>query len=270
MGGADKALLPFAGVPLLVHVLARIAPQVQGLALSANGDPGRLAGFGLPVLADDGPSRGPLSGLLAGLRHAAAAGVEAVLTVPVDAPFLPPDLAARLATVAPAFARAGGRDHPTCALWPVALAAPLAAFLASGAPPRLRDFAALAGARPVDFADAAAFANLNTPADLAAAEARLRAPLRLYGVMGWKNTGKTTLMERLVATLTARGLTVSTVKHVHHDVDLDQPGKDTFRHRAAGAAEVILASAHRFALLREHRGPEPDLASILARLAPPT
>jgi molybdopterin-guanine dinucleotide biosynthesis adapter protein len=61
---------------------------------------------------------------------------------------------------------------------------------------------------------------------------------------------------------------VSTVKHVHHDVDLDQPGKDTFRHRAAGASEVILASAHRFALLREHRGPEPALADVLARLAP--
>jgi molybdopterin-guanine dinucleotide biosynthesis protein B len=71
-----------------------------------------------------------------------------------------------------------------------------------------------------------------------------------------------------VAEIVGRGLTVSTVKHVHHDVDLDQPGKDTFRHRQAGAAEVVLASAHRFALMREHRGPEPDLAEVLARLAP--
>ncbi len=92
--------------------------------------------------------------------------------------------------------------------------------------------------------------------------------MNIYGIIGWKNAGKTSLMERLVANITARGFSVSTVKHVHHDVDLDQPGKDTFRHRAAGAREVVLASAQRFALMAEHRGPEPDLAAVLARLAP--
>jgi molybdopterin-guanine dinucleotide biosynthesis protein B len=92
--------------------------------------------------------------------------------------------------------------------------------------------------------------------------------MNIYGVIGWKNSGKTSLMERLVAEITARGFTVSTVKHVHHDVDLDHPGKDSFRHRAAGASEVVLASAHRFALMREHRGPEPELPAILARMAP--
>lgn len=92
--------------------------------------------------------------------------------------------------------------------------------------------------------------------------------MKVYGVIGWKNSGKTSLMERLVADITARGLTVSTVKHVHHDVDLDQPGKDSHRHRAAGASEVVLASAHRFAILREHRGPEPELPEVLARMAP--
>ncbi|GLS87521.1 hypothetical protein GCM10010873_24950 [Cypionkella aquatica] len=92
--------------------------------------------------------------------------------------------------------------------------------------------------------------------------------MRVYGVIGWKNAGKTSLMERLVAEITRRGFTVSTVKHVHHDVDLDQPGKDSHRHRAAGASEVVLASAHRFALMREHRGREPDLPEVLARMAP--
>jgi molybdopterin-guanine dinucleotide biosynthesis protein B len=92
--------------------------------------------------------------------------------------------------------------------------------------------------------------------------------MRVYGVIGWKNSGKTSLMERLVAEITGRGFSVSTVKHVHHDVDLDQPGKDSHRHRSAGASEVVLASAHRFALMREHRGPEPELPEILARLAP--
>ena len=69
--------------------------------------------------------------------------------------------------------------------------------------------------------------------------------MRVYGVIGWKNSGKTSLMERLVAEITGRGFSVSTVKHVHHDVDLDQPGKDSHRHRAAGASEVVLASAQR-------------------------
>jgi len=92
--------------------------------------------------------------------------------------------------------------------------------------------------------------------------------MKVYGVIGWKNSGKTSLMERLVTEITGRGFTVSTVKHVHHAVDLDQPGKDTYRHRQAGAREVVLASADRLAILVEHRGAEPELPAVLARLAP--
>lgn len=92
--------------------------------------------------------------------------------------------------------------------------------------------------------------------------------MKVYGIIGWKNSGKTSLMERLVSEITARGFSVSTVKHVHHSVDLDHPGKDTYRHRQAGAREVVLASADRLAILVEHRGPEPELPAVLARLAP--
>jgi molybdopterin-guanine dinucleotide biosynthesis adapter protein len=92
--------------------------------------------------------------------------------------------------------------------------------------------------------------------------------MKVYGVIGWKNSGKTSLMERLVTEITGRGFSVSTVKHVHHAVDLDQPGKDTYRHRQAGAQEVVLASADRLAILVEHRGTEPELPAVLARLAP--
>ena len=92
--------------------------------------------------------------------------------------------------------------------------------------------------------------------------------MKIYGVIGWKNAGKTSLMERLVAEFVARGLRVSTIKHVHHDVDLDHPGKDTHRHRSAGAHEVILASAQRFALMGEHKSGEPPLQEMLGRLAP--
>ena len=93
--------------------------------------------------------------------------------------------------------------------------------------------------------------------------------MKLYGVTGWKNAGKTVLMERLIADITARGLTVSTVKHAHHAFDVDQPGKDSHRHRAAGAAQVLVASRNRWALMTELRAaPEPTLDQLLARLDP--
>jgi molybdopterin-guanine dinucleotide biosynthesis protein MobB len=93
--------------------------------------------------------------------------------------------------------------------------------------------------------------------------------MRVYGVTGWKNAGKTTLMERLVAEITRRGFSVSTVKHAHHGFDVDQPGRDSHRHRVAGAHEVLVASGHRVALMHELRGaPEPGLDELLARLSP--
>ncbi len=92
---------------------------------------------------------------------------------------------------------------------------------------------------------------------------------RVIGIVGWKNNGKTTLVERLVRAFCRRGLRVSTVKHAHHSVDVDQPGKDSHRHREAGAAEVVLATARRWALIHELRDePEPPLEAILARMAP--
>jgi molybdopterin-guanine dinucleotide biosynthesis protein MobB len=79
-------------------------------------------------------------------------------------------------------------------------------------------------------------------------------------VVGWKNAGKTGLMERLVFEITGRGFTVSTVKHAHHTFDVDHPGKDSHRHRSAGASEVLLASRNRWALMHEARGEaEPGL-----------
>lgn len=92
---------------------------------------------------------------------------------------------------------------------------------------------------------------------------------KVWGVAGWKNTGKTGLMERLVAEFTARGLSVSTIKHAHHAFDVDQPGKDSHRHREAGAREVLLASARRWALMAELRdADEPPLEALLSKLSP--
>ena len=88
----------------------------------------------------------------------------------------------------------------------------------------------------------------------------------MFGVTGWKNAGKTTLVERLVAEFVRRGWTVNTIKHAHHGVDVDQPGRDSFRHRTAGATEVAVVGGHRYAIMREQE--EPTLAEVLARLAP--
>ncbi len=93
--------------------------------------------------------------------------------------------------------------------------------------------------------------------------------MNVFGVVGWKNSGKTGLMERLVAEFVARGLTVSTLKHAHHSFDVDRPGKDSDRHRVAGAHQVMLASANRWALMTELRGAdEPPLAVLLEKLSP--
>jgi molybdopterin-guanine dinucleotide biosynthesis protein B len=92
---------------------------------------------------------------------------------------------------------------------------------------------------------------------------------RIFGVTGWKNSGKTTLTEKLVAELVRRGWLVSTVKHAHHDFDIDKEGADSFRHRQAGATEVAIVSGRRWALMHELRDEEePPLAAILQRMAP--
>ena len=93
--------------------------------------------------------------------------------------------------------------------------------------------------------------------------------MKIYGVTGWKNSGKTGLMERLVSEFVKRGFSVSTIKHAHHSFDVDRSGKDSHRHRVAGAREVMLSSRNRFALMHELRDEEePSLEVLLAKLSP--
>jgi molybdopterin-guanine dinucleotide biosynthesis protein B len=93
--------------------------------------------------------------------------------------------------------------------------------------------------------------------------------MRVFGLAGWSGSGKTTLMTRLLPALLRRGITVSTLKHAHHDFDVDQPGKDSHRHREAGAIEVMVSSDQRWALMHELRGAaEPSLAELLQHMSP--
>lgn len=180
MGGGDKGLLDLGGRPLLARVVSRLAPQCAALALNANGDPARLAAFGLPVLTDGVPGLpGPLAGILAGMDWAAALGVDRMLSAPGDTPFLPGDLAARLAAGGDGIVLAAGRDagglvsdHPAVGLWPVALRDGLRAFLDGGGR-RVGAFARAHGAALAVWEAGASdpFFNINTPADLERARA---------------------------------------------------------------------------------------------------
>ena len=186
MGGGDKGLRMVGGRRLIDHVIDRLAPQCGRLAINANGDPARLAGFGLPVLPDslaDHP--GPLAGVLAGLDWAAALGATAIVTAAADTPFFPTDLVARLrAGAGPSgLCLAASPDetcrvqrHPTFGLWPVALRDDLRAALVGG----LRKIviwtdAHGAGQAVFDSAPFDPFFNVNTPEDILTAEALMRA-----------------------------------------------------------------------------------------------
>jgi molybdopterin-guanine dinucleotide biosynthesis adapter protein len=93
--------------------------------------------------------------------------------------------------------------------------------------------------------------------------------MKIFGFAGWSGSGKTTLVKAVIPALIERGLKISTIKHTHHNFDIDRPGKDSFEHRAAGAHEVVITGAARWALLHENRGePEPDINAMLSRMSP--
>lgn len=184
MGGGDKGLRSLGGQTLLARVEARLAPQVAGLALNANGDPARFAGLGMPVIADSVAGfAGPLAGVLAGLDWAAEQGAQTIVTAAADTPFFPCDLVPQLLLASEGMEhplvlattpdpQRGRARHPTFGLWPVALRDDLRAALEGG----LRKVVLWTekhGGREALFPDEDAFFNVNTPDDLARAEVML-------------------------------------------------------------------------------------------------
>ena len=183
MGGGDKPLRSLQNVPILAHVIARVARSGHQLVINANGDPSRFAPFGLPVIADamsDFP--GPLAGILAGLDWAAAQGhTTDVMSVPGDCPFIPHDLAERLDAVRKsaglplACAGSGGWTHPVIGLWPLTLREALREALASGER-KIDRFTGRFGCATAEWLSLPhdPFFNVNTPEDLLEAEAMLQ------------------------------------------------------------------------------------------------
>ncbi len=188
MGGVDKGLVTLAGRPMIAHAIERLRPQVATLAISANGDTSRFERFGLPVVADDlAESSGPLAGVLAGLEFCAHSGLRLthVATLPGDTPFAPKDFIARLhaarrsANAEIAVAVSHGKVHHVTALWPIAIAGGLRRAVEEGVR-KVETFAARYAVTtvewPVEPLDP--FSNVNTPEDLARAEAALAAHSR--------------------------------------------------------------------------------------------
>ncbi|QKC90538.1 molybdenum cofactor guanylyltransferase MobA [Mesorhizobium sp. NZP2234] len=187
MGGGDKSLLPLGAGCVLDQVLSRLGPQIETLALSANGDPARFSRFGLAVLADTVEGfAGPLAGILTGLEWAAASTpCKAVVTAAGDTPFLPLDLVDRLASAADehpgsiAVASSAGRLHPTFALWPTDCRDALRHFLVEEHSRRVLAFIERHGHVEVEFPILQStgldpFFNINVPDDLAEARRLLR------------------------------------------------------------------------------------------------
>lgn len=280
--GRDKSLMTVDDKPLAAYIAGRLA-EASHRDVFINSSNAELTDCGYPLVQDTlGGFQGPLAGILAGMEKAATTCHDAthMLVVPTDGPFFPSNLGARLQAEANksetiVMAMWQGRPEPAFALWPLHLVASLKAWLENENSRAIMAFAASHTLKMVEFSPAIGaenpFFNINTPAEFKEAQKRLQSPSRppVLGIAGWKNSGKTGLTVRLVEELTARGYTVSTIKHAHHDFDIDKVGADSFRHRQAGAHEVTIVSGTRFAIMHELRGePEPAFEDILARIAP--
>lgn len=179
MGGGDKGLLQLGNMTILDHVIARLEPQVAGLALNANGDPARFDTLKLPVIADSiADFAGPLSGVLAGLDWAASQGADHIVTAAADTPFMPCDLvpqlqhAAEMAGVDIALAATPDGRQPTFGLWPVRLRDDLREALNDGLR-KVVMWTRKHNAATATFPQSAAFFNVNTPEDLEIARGML-------------------------------------------------------------------------------------------------
>jgi molybdopterin-guanine dinucleotide biosynthesis protein A len=196
MGGGDKAMIPLAGKPMLDRVVDRLAPQVDHVLINANGDPARFAAYGLPVISDTiAGFAGPLAGILTGLRWTEInlPSARYLASVAADTPFFPADLVAKLSNHAReqtiVLATSPDGAHPVFGLWPIALADDLEAFLNSGQGGKILAFVdrhhrADVRFQPVEMPGLAPFDpffNVNTPEDVAAAEA-IAATLDRHGV----------------------------------------------------------------------------------------
>lgn len=269
----EKGLQYLNKQPLLDHILTRLIPQSAHIWLNVNRahDHYQQSYPQLPHYSDNTADlQGPLGGMLAGFQHIAD---EYLLFVPCDSPFLPLNLKQKLwtslhinqATIA--YAHDGNRPHPTFALLHRSIVPHLESYLATGER-RLLKFFQTQHAIAVDFSEQpTAFLNFNTPEDFSKFSAKPDrfSALPLLGITGYSGTGKTTLLEKLIPRLTQQGLRIGLIKHSHHNIDLDKPGKDSYRLRCAGANPTMIICDQRWALMQETEQPL-GLSQLVAKL----
>jgi molybdenum cofactor guanylyltransferase/molybdopterin-guanine dinucleotide biosynthesis protein MobB len=283
-GSGDKALLQLGQRSVIEHVIGRLRPQTLALVLNANGDPSRLCDSGLEVIGDSLPGwPGPMAGILAGLRWAARTvpNAPSLVTVPCDCPFVPLDLVARLQASQHSpdqivLAASSSGRHFVTGLWPLSIADELEQDLRDGKA-KASTWVEAHGATFVSFGNHTIgnqsidpFFNVNTGDDLAIARHWVahkdQLIAKLFGIAGWKNSGKTTLTVALIKELSKRGYRVATVKCSHHDYafeeslqNADRRPRDTDLHRSAGACGTGFMGGATFGIVDNERALRPQL-----------
>lgn len=277
MNGVEKGLQLLAGKPLISSILAILSPQMAAnngkiyLNVNRSIEQYRALYPHLPCYSDEiAGFQGALSGMLSGFKEIDS---DYLLFVPCDSPNLPANLLQKLYTalkineVNIAYAHDGERAHPTFALLHRSVAPALAAYLAAGER-RLYQFFRLQKSVAVDFSEQReAFKNINTMEDLALANRSKPFALPVLAITGYSGSGKTTLLEKLIPNLTACGLRVALIKHSHHNIEVDKPGKDSYRLRLAGANPTVVACDQRWALMQETPDQAVNFQQIFTKLA---
>lgn len=260
MGYSDKGLMVLVDHPLIEHILNRIVSQVATVYINANRNLAQYRQYGYSVISDENEEfMGPLAGMASALRNVQT---PYLLVCPCDTPYPPIDLALRLYRVLVehdadiAVADDGQRIHPVFCLIKTSLSPSLTEQLMQGERKIDRWFAKHKTVY-CDFSDQAnAFRNINTPEDLKKLEIEMtdlsdNAP-PIIGFCAHSGTGKTTLLKQVIPRLKDKGLKLGIVKHAHHNFDTDQPGKDSYELRKAGAKNMLVSSSRRWALIHEH------------------
>lgn len=283
-GGQDKGLVSVSGMPLIEHILEQLRAETANIVINANRNQERYKGYGYPVIEDTMPDyQGPLAGFASVMTNL---NTEFLLTLPCDAPRIPDNyvskmLARQKETGAEiVVASDGERLQPVHSLIANRLLPSLLAFLSRGER-KIDRWYAEHNMVTLDFSDTPdVFHNLNTEKQKQQLEAAqsskptpkkpIEFPLPLIGFAAFSGVGKTTLIKNLLPKLRERGLRVGMIKHAHHALDIDHPGKDSYELRKAGAEQMLVVSRSQVAWVRDlHDGrEEPDLQEALNLLNP--
>ena len=275
MGGREKALVNLLDRPLISYTIEKISGKVAPIALNVNTNLKEFKKFGYKMLED--PIKGylgPLVGILASLNWAKNLNQKWVLTLPCDTPFLPKNLIESLINaknenpdIDLVVAKSRGFKHPVIALWKTSNNIKLKNAIEDGIR-KIDNFTSQLKIKYVNFDNLNQskfdpFTNLNSPRDLITAMQILGKLPPIIGLVGWSGSGKTTLCEKLIENFTKTGIKVGTIKHAHQKFDIDKRGKDSYKHRKAGARPMVISSKERFALIQENDNEEKNLFEML-------